>query len=300
MYHKTEHIYSLNKDGFHKIVFRLYSKSSNLKKRCILCLHPIFFNKNLFNIIAPKLIKYATVVTPDYIGHGDSDCLYDSKKYTYSGIALDFCALLNYVHAEETVIIGSSMGGLSALMLATKLHNIKGIIMGDIGHEISKQLVLSIESTHSRYKYAQRILHYFPSFATFLSNNCFGAEVKNDYYKIYKRLFSWIFTKRKGVLSLTHDLHYLTAFKEEILSYEEFTSNKEAVIDLSMYMSKFKNPILLLASESQKYLPHVLVLKMLQYSNVEFSRVPNSTHPLFFHSNTEYRLINRWLQNIWT
>lgn len=99
-----------------------------------LCLHGLTRNARDFDILAPRLAKERRVICPDMRGRGDSDYAKDSASYTPVQYCEDVLALLEQEGIERFVAIGTSMGGLMTMGLATVIpEKIAGVVLNDVG-----------------------------------------------------------------------------------------------------------------------------------------------------------------------
>jgi len=88
-----------------------------------------------FNHVAPHLP--ARLIRPDYRGRGKSDWA-DPTTYTIPQEAQDVLALMDHLGLEKTAILGTSRGGLIAMVLAaTAKDRLIGVALNDIGPEIA-------------------------------------------------------------------------------------------------------------------------------------------------------------------
>lgn len=88
-----------------------------------------------FDHVAPHLP--VRLIRPDYRGRGQSDWA-DPATYTVSQEAADVLALMDHLGLERAAILGTSRGGLIAMMLAaTAKDQLLGVALNDIGPDIA-------------------------------------------------------------------------------------------------------------------------------------------------------------------
>jgi pimeloyl-ACP methyl ester carboxylesterase len=88
-----------------------------------------------FDHVAPYLP--VRLIRPDYRGRGQSDWA-DPATYTIPQEAADTLALMDHLGLEKAAILGTSRGGLIAMMLAaTAKDRLLGVALNDIGPEIA-------------------------------------------------------------------------------------------------------------------------------------------------------------------
>ncbi|MCF6445601.1 alpha/beta fold hydrolase [Nereida sp. MMG025] len=101
----------------------------------ILCLSGLTRNGQDFNYVAPHLADHR-VIRLDYRGRGKSDWA-DPATYQIANEARDVLDLLDHLGLEQTAILGTSRGGLIAMVLAAIAHDrLTGVCLNDIGPEL--------------------------------------------------------------------------------------------------------------------------------------------------------------------
>ena len=84
-----------------------------------------------FNHVAPHLD--CRMIRLDYRGRGQSDWA-DHATYTIPQEAADTLALMDHLGLEQAAILGTSRGGLIAMVLAATAHDrLTGVALNDIG-----------------------------------------------------------------------------------------------------------------------------------------------------------------------
>ena len=111
----------------------------------ILCLPGLTRNSKDFAQLAHQLQETHRVICPDQRGRGRSARDTDAANYRPDKYALDMFALLNVLQLKEVVIIGTSLGGLMAiLMIASEPTRIKAAVLNDVGPEVDPRGVARI------------------------------------------------------------------------------------------------------------------------------------------------------------
>lgn len=104
----------------------------------ILCLAGLTRNTADFDHVAPHLLANGTVrlIRMDYRGRGQSDWA-DPATYTIPQEAADAIALLDHLGIERAAILGTSRGGVIAMVLAAMAKDrLLGVALNDIGPNI--------------------------------------------------------------------------------------------------------------------------------------------------------------------
>jgi pimeloyl-ACP methyl ester carboxylesterase len=103
----------------------------------VLCLHGLMRNAGDFEELAPHLAARYRVIVPDVRGRGLSARDPDSNNYRIPVYLRDVLTLLEGLGAGRVNAIGTSMGGLMAMLLAaTQPGLIARIVLNDIGPEV--------------------------------------------------------------------------------------------------------------------------------------------------------------------
>ena len=98
----------------------------------VLCLSGLTRNSSDFDYIAPHLTG-VRLIRLDYRGRGGSDWA-DPETYTIPVEAQDALALLDHLNIDKAAIIGTSRGGIIAMLLAMSAKSrLAGVCLVDIG-----------------------------------------------------------------------------------------------------------------------------------------------------------------------
>lgn len=99
-----------------------------------LCMHGLTRNSADFAGLAPHLAQRYRVLVADQRGRGRSDYDPEPANYQPGTYVQDMFALLDSQEVERALLVGTSMGGLIAmLMAAMQPARVSGIILNDIG-----------------------------------------------------------------------------------------------------------------------------------------------------------------------
>ncbi|MCB1919707.1 MAG: alpha/beta hydrolase [Candidatus Competibacteraceae bacterium] len=126
---------ALGPHGFHRVHYTEWGDSDNPK--VLFCVHGLTRTGRDFDFLAAALEQDYRVLCPDVVGRGQSDWLTDKTDYTYPLYVNDMAMLLARIDAEQVDFVGTSMGGLIGLFLAshagTPIHK---LVINDIGPRI--------------------------------------------------------------------------------------------------------------------------------------------------------------------
>jgi len=103
----------------------------------VLCLHGLMRNGRDFEQLASHLAGRCRVIVPDVRGRGLSARDPNANNYQIAAYLRDVQTLLAGLGAVRVRIIGTSMGGLIAMVLAaTQPGLVAGIVLNDVGPEV--------------------------------------------------------------------------------------------------------------------------------------------------------------------
>lgn len=127
---------------------RLYARDYGDRKSTalpVVCLAGLTRNSKDFHDIAVPLSRHRRVLALDYRGRGLSEYAADWKTYNPLVELADTLALMAREGVEEAAVIGTSRGGLIAmLMAAVRPAALKAVVLNDIGPEISTEGLLRV------------------------------------------------------------------------------------------------------------------------------------------------------------
>lgn len=110
--------------------------SSNSNKIPVLCLHALSRNAKDFLSLAERHCKSRRFLCPDFRGRGSSQYDPSYQNYHPDTYVADAFRLLETEGINKVILIGSSLGGLVAMVMAAQQpHKIAGIVLNDIGPE---------------------------------------------------------------------------------------------------------------------------------------------------------------------
>ncbi len=100
----------------------------------ILCIPGLTRNARDFEAVAERLSPDWRVICVDLRGRGESPPAPDSSTYTPPSYVLDIGALFVALGLEKVVLIGTSLGGLIAMLMAlTTPERLAGVLLNDVG-----------------------------------------------------------------------------------------------------------------------------------------------------------------------
>ena len=142
---KEKSVQCLGKTGFHRIAYTEWGSPDAV--RTLICVHGLTRSGRDFDVLASALEESYRIICPDIAGRGRSDWLASGKHYNNPNYLADLAALLAQVGAAEVDWLGTSMGGILGMLMASISGNpIKRLIVNDVGPFLPKTALERIAS----------------------------------------------------------------------------------------------------------------------------------------------------------
>ena len=126
---------ALGPHGFHRVHYTEWGDPANPK--VLICAHGMTRTGRDFDFLAAALEREYRVICPDVVGRGQSDWLDDKTDYSYPVYVNDMAMLLARIDAERIDWVGTSMGGLIGMFLASYRNTpIHKLLVNDVGPRI--------------------------------------------------------------------------------------------------------------------------------------------------------------------
>ncbi|PIE38142.1 MAG: alpha/beta hydrolase [Gammaproteobacteria bacterium] len=126
-------------DGL-RLYARDYACTSNVESDAplMLCMHGLTRNSADFHGFALQMRGHYRVVAVDQRGRGRSAYDPNPENYAPPRYVQDMATLLEYLKVEQVILVGTSMGGLMAMMMAALFaQRLAAVVINDIGPDIS-------------------------------------------------------------------------------------------------------------------------------------------------------------------
>ncbi len=144
----AEHFFQ-SRDGL-KLYYRDYAGAQD--KLPVLCLHGLTRDSRDFDFLAQRLAPQRRLIVPDQRGRGRSQ--HDRRWYNYQPAVYidDMWTLLNELKLARVIIIGTSLGGLMGIAMASLRRTaIAALVLNDVGPEIDPDGLARIRSYVGRF-----------------------------------------------------------------------------------------------------------------------------------------------------
>lgn len=132
---RFDSVQCLDARGLHRMAFVEWGDPANPK--VLVCAHGLARQGRDFDTLAQAMAGEYRVVCPDVVGRGRSDWLADPMGYAIPHYVADMVTLLARLNAREVHWVGTSMGGLIGMGLASlKGSPIGKLVLNDVGPRI--------------------------------------------------------------------------------------------------------------------------------------------------------------------
>ncbi|MGH8796335.1 MAG: alpha/beta fold hydrolase [Caldimonas sp.] len=133
----------LDSRGLHRMAYWEWGDAAN--PRVLVCVHGLSRQGRDFDTLARALADSYRVVCPDVVGRGKSDRLVDPMGYQIPAYVADMVTLLARLDAQTVHWIGTSMGGLIGMGLASLPQSpIERLVLNDVGPTIEPSAIVRI------------------------------------------------------------------------------------------------------------------------------------------------------------
>jgi len=142
---RLNHVQCLGARGLHRMAYWEWGDAAN--PRVLVCVHGLSRQGRDFDVLAQALSGEYRIVCPDVIGRGRSDYLADPAGYQIPAYVADMVTLLARLDAQTVHWVGTSMGGLIGLGLASlKDSPVSKLVLNDVGPAIRFEAIQRIGS----------------------------------------------------------------------------------------------------------------------------------------------------------
>jgi pimeloyl-ACP methyl ester carboxylesterase len=140
---RLNHVQCLDSRGLHRMAYWEWGDAAN--SHVVVCAHGLSRQGRDFDTLARDLAGQVRVVCPDVVGRGRSDRLADPAGYAIPAYVADMVTLLARLNAQTLDWVGTSMGGLIGLGLASLSQSpVRRLVLNDVGPTIEPQALARI------------------------------------------------------------------------------------------------------------------------------------------------------------
>jgi pimeloyl-ACP methyl ester carboxylesterase len=266
----------------HHIFYKEWGDVHN--SNALFCAHGLTRNSGDFDYFCNRMQEHYHVICPDMPGRGRSEWL-DKDEYDYTVYMADAAALIAKLGAKKLDWVGTSMGGLMGMILASQPNTpIRKLVINDVGPFASRESQLNIiryAGNDERFNTFEEVLAYFKNLYA-----AWGAVPEDQ----------WINIARQSSMQLD-DGTYALAYDPAIMG--QLKANPDEIKDISIWpvFEAIQIPILLLHGAESTILPTSLAEEMKQRNkNLEVIDFPGIGHAPSLTNDDQVKLIRDWLQ----
>lgn len=129
--------------GLHRMAYTEWGDPAN--PQVLVCVHGLSRNGRDFDDLARAMADSHRVVCPDIVGRGRSDWLRDPSGYGVPQYVTDMMVLIARLDVETVQWLGTSMGGLIGMVLASLPGTpVSRLMLNDVGPAISSESIRRI------------------------------------------------------------------------------------------------------------------------------------------------------------
>ena len=129
--------------GLHRMAYTEWGDPAN--PQVLVCVHGLSRNGRDFDDLARAMTDSHRVVCPDIVGRGRSDWLRDPSGYGVPQYVTDMMVLIARLDVEAVQWLGTSMGGLIGMVLASLPGTpVSRLLLNDVGPAISSESIRRI------------------------------------------------------------------------------------------------------------------------------------------------------------
>ncbi|KTD36155.1 hydrolase/acyltransferase [Legionella nautarum] len=295
---KRDYVLCVSDEGYHRVAYTEWGKV-NSESPTVICVHGLTRNSRDFDALADYLSTQGShVFCPDVVGRGDSSWLKNAHDYNFKRYIIDLSNLISRTGAKEIDWIGTSMGGLLGIIMASLPNTpIRRLILNDVSPQVPIQTLWHMA------KYVGKD----PQFSS-------KEEAKEHYKKIYAEFGNltekqWINFTEHSVTELSPGV-FISKFDPNIHDFKlSWQSVKEFLyhphralegilfdIDLWDFWQKITCPVLVIrGSRSTLLLPeHIKKMKRM-HPEVEVFEVEDAGHAPALLELDQHKKIRSWL-----
>lgn len=276
----------LSNEGFHRLYYREWGDPDN--KNTVVCVHGLTRISHDFDEIAQALSKDYRVVCPDVVGRGNSDWFGNKEHYNITQYCADINALIAHLHVDNIHYIGTSMGGLIGMILASMSHTpIQSLLLNDVGPFIKRSELQTMGEYVGRAPIFATREELYDYYATIYGGSC--ALLSKKQIKQMARYSSF---KTNGGYRLHYDPKIGDAFRKHY-TYFNF--------ELWKYWEEIECPVMVLRGSESTFLTSDITEKMMTtHEDIEVVEVPKAGHTPLMKTASEINIVQNFLSRVTT
>ena len=254
----------------------------------VICVHGLTRNARDFDWVAPALAAQGRrVIAISMAGRGESARLADSMQYTYATYVADCLAIMDNFHWRTVDWIGTSMGGIIGMTIASlQRDRIRKLVLNDIGAILKKPAlerifanVAAMPATFANRADAETYIRktYAP----------FGLTTEEQWQKFFAISLQEI----DGTLRLACDPRIIDPIARDTKNFTEI-----ADVNLSELWKTIHIPTLILRGEQSDILDvHTVTAMRTTNLDAELVSIANVGHVPALMDKAQINIVCNWL-----
>jgi pimeloyl-ACP methyl ester carboxylesterase len=247
----------------------------------VFCVHGLTRNAHDFDAVLPALAPHRRVIAVDVPGRGQSAWLDDKSQYNNPFYAQLLLKLLDHLKLDQVDWIGTSMGGLIAMVVAvTAPARIRRLVLNDIGPFIPKasldRIAIHLTATHEWADLAGAEAHFRKAYAPF-------GRLSDDEWRH--------FTETR--VAKTADGRITTSYDPGIAQAFQGVEIKD--INLWPLWAEIRVPVLLLRGADSDLLLRPTALGMVAAGPVQLREFADTGHAPALRARDQLDAITGWV-----
>ena len=268
----------LDPHGFHVLRYVEWGDPAN--PRVLVCVHGLTRNGRDFDHVARSLADAYRVVCPDMPGRGRSDWLRDPADYNYPVYLADLTVLMARLGAETVDWLGTSMGGIIGMILASMPGSpLRKLVLNDVGCLIPRAAI-------------ERIGQYLGNAPSYDSIEALEAQLRG--FSPFGELTpeQW---RHLAVTSSKQDAQGRWHFRYDPGIAANFEAAPPTDVDLRAYWRAVPGPVRVIRGESSDLLLPETLEEMRARPRTETHVVPRCGHSPMLMDDAQAGAIRRFL-----
>ena len=255
----------------------------------ILCMPGLARNARDFEALAPHIARYRKVIVIEFRGRGESAYAKDPMTYVPLTYVQDVVAMLDELAIDRFTTIGTSLGGLVAMLMAATLPGrLVGAVLNDVGPELQTAGLERIRDYIGAGGSQPTWMHAARAFAE-LNGAVYPGYDIHDWLRLTKR------THR-----LTAEGRIVTDYDKQIAAPLRVPGGGDAAADLwPVYRALGDIPLLILRGELSDILARSAGEKMVaELPRARLVEVPGVGHAPTMDEPAALAAIDAWIAEL--
>ena len=263
--------------GFHHMRYVEWGEPTN--PRVLICVHGLTRNARDFDHIAQSLSDAYRVVCPDVVGRGRSDWLRHKADYSYPVYCTDMAALIGKLGADTVDWVGTSMGGIIGMILASLPSSpLRKLVLNDVGSVVPKPALERI----GQYVGREPPFESFEALAEAIRSVSPFGDLTDEQWR------------HLAVHAAKQDDTGHWRFRYDPAIGEAF-NGPLGDVDLRQYWNAVRGPVLVIRGEESDLLTAPILEDMKRRAHTETLVVPNCGHPPMLMDDAQVMAVRRFL-----